>query len=315
MNWGLSITRVAVHGLGGHEFSQRVQAGLRDIGIGQRVALVLQDDVGDHPAVAATSDDLVLGHPHVGEEHLVEIALHGHVDQRPDLDARGVHPEQQETDAAVLGGVGLGANQAEDPVGQMRGAGPDLLTIDDPLIAIEHSTGAQAGQIAAGAGFGIPLAPDGVAAQGGRDELALLGLGADFQQRGHQHRDALSPQAGADPRTGEFLGDDARFRMSGSRPAPPYSLGMVRAAYPCSISRRCQALDFSSLGRAMAGALSRCAARKASTPRGRPRIAGRCSDPWRHCSGQGHRKEAEHDDGPGQRADTSPSRESASRRR
>ena len=125
----------------------------------------------------------------------------------------------------MLGGVGLGANQAEDPVGQMRGAGPDLLAIDHPLIAIEHGAGAQARQVAAGAGFGIPLAPDGVAAQGGRDELALLGLGADFQQRGHQHRDALSAQAGADPRAGEFLGDDARFEDVGFEAGAAVLLG------------------------------------------------------------------------------------------
>jgi hypothetical protein len=69
---------LAIDGLAGHQIRQRIQAGLRD-GIGQRV--VLQNDIGDHPAIAAASDDLIFGHPHIGEEHLVEIALHGHVDQ------------------------------------------------------------------------------------------------------------------------------------------------------------------------------------------------------------------------------------------
>jgi hypothetical protein len=49
-------------------------------------------------------------------------ALHGHV-------------EQHEADAGVLG-LGVGAHQAEDPVGLVGVAGPDLLAVDDEVVAV-----------------------------------------------------------------------------------------------------------------------------------------------------------------------------------
>ena len=150
-----------------------------------------ENGVGHLPALAAGADDLLLGHPHVGEEDLVEVGRAGHIDQWPDFDAGGVHAEQQEGDALVLGGIRLGAHQAEDPIRQMGGAGPDLLSIDHPLVAVEHRRGAQAGQVAARARLRIALAPDHLAVDGGLDEGLPLLIGPHFKQRRHQHGDAL----------------------------------------------------------------------------------------------------------------------------
>ncbi len=95
---------------------------LRGIGIAQHAALVLQRGVGDEPALPAVADDLVLGHAHVGEEHLVEFGMVGHGLQRAHLDARRLHREHQIGDALMLGASRLGAHQAEDHVGMLGGA-------------------------------------------------------------------------------------------------------------------------------------------------------------------------------------------------
>lgn len=37
----------------------------------------------------------------------------------------------------MLGCIGFGADETKDPVGELRGTGPDFLAIDDPLVTIE----------------------------------------------------------------------------------------------------------------------------------------------------------------------------------
>ena len=62
------------------------------------------------------------------------------------------------------------------------------------------------------AGLGIALAPDHLAAQGRADPALLLLLGAEFEQRRHQHGDALVRHAHRQAGGDEFLRDDARFQ-------------------------------------------------------------------------------------------------------
>ena len=66
------------------------------------------------------ADEVVVGHEHVVEEHLVELGLAGDLDERPDLDARRVHVDDEVRDAAVLRRVGIGAGQADPPPGELR---------------------------------------------------------------------------------------------------------------------------------------------------------------------------------------------------
>ena len=58
-----------------------------------------------------------VGDPHVGQEHLVELGLAGDLAQRPDLDARGVHVDDEVGQARVLGHVGVGAGDQQGPAG------------------------------------------------------------------------------------------------------------------------------------------------------------------------------------------------------
>ena len=55
---------------------------------------------------------------------------------RPDRDAGLIHVHQHEADAVVFGNVRVGANQREDPVGEMGAGGPYLLAVDKEVIAV-----------------------------------------------------------------------------------------------------------------------------------------------------------------------------------
>ena len=81
----------------------------------------------------------------------------------------------------VLRGVGVGAGQQEDVVGELGLGRPHLLAVDDPLVAVELGPGLEAGQVAAGVGLAEALAPGDGPVQDPRDELLLLLLGAPLQ--------------------------------------------------------------------------------------------------------------------------------------
>src|SRR5215472_14566633 len=95
--------------------------------------------------------------------------------------------------------VGIGARPQKAPVGEMRARGPDLLPIDDKMVALVDGAGAQAREIGSCIRLGIALAPDLVGAQDARQVAPLLLLGAPMDQgraqqieraRAWQHRNA-----------------------------------------------------------------------------------------------------------------------------
>jgi len=76
----------------------------------------------------------------------------------------------------VLGHVGIGADEQDDPVGEVRARRPDLLPVDDEVIALIDGACPEARQIGAGAGLGEALAPDLVGVEN-RGQVAPLLLG------------------------------------------------------------------------------------------------------------------------------------------
>src|SRR5205807_7588652 len=95
----------------------------------------------------------------LGEEDLGEAGVAVDLHQRAHLHPGGVHVTEDEADALVLGGIGIGPAEYEDPVAEDPQRGPDLLAADDEIITVTDGAGAQRGKVAAGVGFGEPLAP------------------------------------------------------------------------------------------------------------------------------------------------------------
>ncbi|MNE02812.1 hypothetical protein D3C80_952950 [compost metagenome] len=123
------------------------------------------------------------------EEHLVELAGAGQLLDRLHADVRLGHRHQQERQTLVADAARLGARQHEAPVGLVGQRGPDLLPAYQPALAagIEAGAGLYVGQVRAGAGFGVALAPERLALEDARQQsLALLGRAKSGKGRADQ---------------------------------------------------------------------------------------------------------------------------------
>src|SRR5690606_10934958 len=104
--------------------------------------------------------DQVLGrHPYVFEPDLAEVLAAGHVLDRDDRDAGGVHVDDQLGQALVRLGVGVGAADEVDQVGLGSAGVPDLLPVHHEVVAVALGPGADRGHVRAGVGLGHPYAP------------------------------------------------------------------------------------------------------------------------------------------------------------
>ena len=175
---------------------------------------------------------------HVLEEDLVEAGVAGHLHERAHGDAGRLHVDQDVRDAAVLRRLGIGAHQAEHPVGVLRARGPDLLAVDDELVADELGAGAQRRQVGAGARLGVALAPDLVGGEDLRQVAPPLLLGAVRDQRRPDHLDAHHADEARRARAHHLLVDDRLPHDVGAlaavlaRPAHGDVAGLVQLALP-----------------------------------------------------------------------------------
>ncbi|KAK0334014.1 hypothetical protein LTR94_018300 [Friedmanniomyces endolithicus] len=156
--------------------------------------LMGQQIFGHVPAAVQRADQVFLLHPHIVEEGFAEGGLAADQGDGPGGDARRLHVEQDEGDAQMFGRLRIGADQAEDPVGLVGVGGPDLLAVDDPVVAAILRLGLDRGQVGAGAGLGIALAPADFAAHDLGQEPLLLFFGPEGQKRRAQHPDAETGQ-------------------------------------------------------------------------------------------------------------------------
>src|SRR6202158_5244739 len=102
----------------------------------------------------------MIGNDDVGKVDLIEL-LHaiGLLD-RPHFDARALHVEKEHRQALVLGHIGIGPRDQEAVVRVVRARSPDLLAVDDPVVAFLLRACAQARDIRSAGWFREQLAPD-----------------------------------------------------------------------------------------------------------------------------------------------------------
>ncbi len=173
----------------------------------QHPALVCQRPARHRPAVVQLADEVLGGDLHVGEEDLVEVRVLavGELGDGPGLDARGLHVDDEHADAGVLGGVGVGAHEAEAEVGVVRARGPHLLAVDHEAVPVQLGPGAQAGQVAAGVGLAHAQAPADLGTQRGQRVPGLLLLGAPVEDGRGDDGQALGVAAAGHAQPGQLL--------------------------------------------------------------------------------------------------------------
>src|SRR5262249_33356875 len=139
-----------------------------------RVAAALEAErrLRDLPALPEPADEIAFLGAGVRHEDLVELRVAGDLLERPHLDAGLTHVEEQARDAFVLRHAGIGAREQDAPVRDVPAAGPDLLAVDDEVVALVLGTSAQARQVRAGVRLRVELAPHLL----GREDLLEVAL-------------------------------------------------------------------------------------------------------------------------------------------
>jgi hypothetical protein len=164
-----------------------------------------------------------LGHRHVHEEHLVEMPVPVHEHERAHGDAGRFHVDQQVADAPVLGRSGIRAHEEIDPVRELGARGPDLLTVDEEVVALVHRARLEPGQVRSRARLGEALAPDVLGGENARHEARLLRRRPHFDQGGSDHADARIARQHRRPHAEALLVVDELLHQG--RPAPAVFLG------------------------------------------------------------------------------------------
>ena len=95
-----------------------------------------------------------------------------------------------------LATFGIGARQQDAVVRVVRARGPDLLAVDDPVVALLLGAGAQARDVGTAGGFGEQLTPDLFARGQRRQVLALLLLAGERHHGRPAHAVADDEHAG-----------------------------------------------------------------------------------------------------------------------
>ncbi|MCY1414794.1 hypothetical protein D9M71_302530 [compost metagenome] len=157
-------------------------------------ALVGEQVLGAGPALVLFAHAVGHRHLHIVEEHLVDFVIAVEGDDRPHADAGRGHVDQQEGNAALLLRLGVGAHQAEDPVGVLAEGGPGLLAVDHVVVTLAHRAGLQRGQVGTGARLGVALAPPVAAVEDARQVAGLLLGSAELDDHRRDHVDAEGDQ-------------------------------------------------------------------------------------------------------------------------
>ncbi len=147
------------------------------------------------PALPHFADALRVRNAHIGEEHFVEAGGAARLLDRPHLHAGRLHREMKHRQPLVLGGVRVRAGEQQTVVGELRAGGPDLLAVDDPVIAVAFGAGAQARDIRSTGRFREQLAPDLFAVKRRLHVAGERVLAAIRHDRGDAHAEADGERA------------------------------------------------------------------------------------------------------------------------
>ena len=156
-----------------------------------------------------------------------------------------LHVDDERGDALVLRAPldrrGIGAEEEQPPLREVRGGDPDLLAVDDVLVAVADRGGAKVGEVGTGLRLAEALAPVLVGREDAGQPPLLLLLGAPRDD----HRADLPDAVGVvDPGRADARAVSSEYMTfcTGVASRPPHDFGQLIAAQRPSLRRRCQSL-------------------------------------------------------------------------
>ena len=131
--------------------------------------------------------------------------------------------------------AGCGAGEQDAPRRVLRVAGPDLLPVDNPVVAVRGGTGGQRRQVAAGARFGKALTPLLATAEQPRHHLRCEFRWRVIDHRGCEHLDHRVGTRLGEAAADHFLADD---RAKHCGPAQSADLRGPAVSHPAGVVER-----------------------------------------------------------------------------
>ena len=135
----------------------------------------------------------------------------------PHVDPGRAQVEEEERDPAMLRRVGVRAREQDREVAQVRVRRPDLLPVDDELVAVALGARREVREVAPRGRLAEQLAPRLVGAQQRPQVPRPLRVAAVAKQHRADHADRRGDEARADREAGLLLGEDRRL-LRRSRP-------------------------------------------------------------------------------------------------
>ena len=135
------------------------------------------------PALADPPDQVLRRHVRVGEKHLVKRRVAIHLFERLHVYARLLYVDHEIRQPLMLGRIPIRAGQQQAVIGMMGAGGPDLLAVDEPIVAVQIRTGGGASEVRAAARLTEELAPGVFPGENAAQKPLFLPIRAVLEQR------------------------------------------------------------------------------------------------------------------------------------
>src|SRR5712692_956237 len=158
----------------------------------ERVGAALPAERGlrDLPAAVQAADEVARLRPRVGHEDFREKRGARDLLEWPYLDAGLAHVEEQARDPLVLGDLRVRPREEDPPVGDGPARRPDLLAVDEEVVALVLGARLEAREVGARVRLRVELAPDLLGGQHLPEVALLLPVGAVDDDRRADEPDA-----------------------------------------------------------------------------------------------------------------------------
>ena len=106
-------------------------------------AFVHQRSLSALPTSVDFTDDVRVWNTYIGEEGFIEVLHAGDLGDGADINAWTLHVQDEVGDTCMFWQINIGASEQNCVIGKLAKAGPNFLTVDNPVVAVAHGASAE----------------------------------------------------------------------------------------------------------------------------------------------------------------------------